>query len=156
MAERKYSKYIIKDDLSDPPPPGFLKRVEEQRAQGNYLESTHLFALNDKIIPGSFHVDCVWFWEKKGDAQNQSEIAHAHDWDEAWIFSGMDRENPRELGAELDFWLGDEQYIIDKACLVFVPRGLQHGPCGIRRIDSPVFFCTMGNGTRYDRSSGDE
>ena len=156
MTERKYSRYIIADDRSDPPPPGASKRMEEQRAQGNYIDATHLFSLNDKIIPGAFYVDCVWFWEKIGDAQNQSEVAHSHDWDEIWIFTGMDRQNPRDLGGTLDFWLGDEEYFIDKSCIVFIPRGLEHGPCGIKEIHSPIFFCTMGNAASYDRSSGEE
>jgi hypothetical protein len=154
MPEKKYANHIIMQDLSEPPPPGFKQRRAARRAAGNYIESTHLFSLNDTIFPGAFHVDCVWFWDKKGDELSQSEIPHAHDWDEAWIFTGMDRRNPRDLGGTLDFWLDDEEYIIDKACLVFIPRGLKHGPCGIREIHAPIFFTTMGNGTAYDRSEG--
>ena len=147
MTERKYAKYIVTEDLMSPPPPEFAKMAEERRKSGNYLESTHMFSLNEKIAEGAFYVDCVWFWDKKGTEVTQDEIAHSHDFDEVWIFTGTDRDNPRDLGGELDFWLEDEHYIIDKSCIVYLPRGLKHGPCGVRRIDKPIFFVNAGNGT---------
>jgi hypothetical protein len=129
MPERKYARYIVTESNLPPPPPEAIKRMEEQRAQGNYAESTHMFSLSDVVAKGAFYVDCVWMW---------------------------DRNNPQDLGAVLDFYLGDEQYIIDKSCIVFIPRGLSHGPCGMKRIDRPLLFITMGNGTSYTRSSGNE
>jgi hypothetical protein len=156
MVARKYEKYIIKDDKSPPPPAEMLKRMEAQRKTGNYTVSTHMFQLTEAVARGAFYVDCVWLWEQKGNGGVYTEISHAHDWDEVWVFAGTDRDNPRELGAELDFWLGDEQYIVDKSCIVYIPRGLKHGPCGMRRLDRPVLFMTMGNGTSYTRTSGNE
>jgi hypothetical protein len=157
MAKRKYEKYIITKDVALPPPPAaFLKRMEEQRKAGNYTESTHMFSLNDKVAKGAFYVDCVWMWDQKGTGGVYTEISHTHDWDEVWVFAGTDKNNPRDLGAVLDFYLGDEQYIIDKSCIVFIPGGLSHGPCGMRKIDRPLLFITMGNGTSYTRTAGNE
>jgi len=158
MAERKYAKYIITENKVSlpPPPPQALKRMEEQRKAGNYTESTHMFSLNDAVAKGAFYVDCVWMWEQKGTGGVYTEIAHAHDWDEVWIFAGTDKKNPRELGAVLDFYLGDEQYLVDKSCIVYIPAGLSHGPCGMKKLDRPVLFITMGNSTKYDRTAGNE
>jgi mannose-6-phosphate isomerase-like protein (cupin superfamily) len=156
MAERKYEKYIIKEDKTPPPPAEMLKRLEEQRKTGNYTESTHMFHLTDAIAKGAFYVDAVWMWDQKGTGGVYTEISHAHDWDEVWVFAGTDREHPKELGAVLDFYLGDEQYVIDKSCIVYIPRGLPHGPCGMRKIDRPLLFITMGNGSSYTRSAGNE
>jgi len=158
MVERKYAKYIITEDKVPlpPPPPQFLKRMEEQRKAGNYMESTHMFMLTDAVAKGAFYVDCVWMWEQKGTGGLYTEIAHAHDWDEVWIFTGTDKNNPRELGAVLDFYLGDEQYLVDKSCIVYIPAGLSHGPCGMKKLDRPVLFITMGNGTSYTRTAGNE
>jgi hypothetical protein len=157
MAAKKYAKYIITKDAPMPPPPAsFLKMIQEQKKAGNYTESTHMFHLDDSVARGAFYVDCVWMWEQKGTGGVYTEISHSHAWDEVWVFSGTNKDNPRELGAVLDFWLGDEQYIIDKSCIVYIPSGLKHGPCGMRRLDSPVLFITMGNGTAYTRTSGNE
>jgi hypothetical protein len=154
LAERKYEKYIIKEDLTPPPPAEALKMLEEQRKKGNYTESTHMFHLVDSIAKGAFYVDAVWMWSQKGEVY--TEISHAHDWDEVWVFAGTDREHPKDLGAVLDFYLGDEQYVIDQSCIVFIPRGLKHGPCGMKKIDRPWLCITMGNGSSYTRISGNE
>jgi hypothetical protein len=156
MPERKYARYIITESKLPPPPPEAIKRMEEQRKLGNYAESTHMFSLSDVVAKGAFYVDCVWMWDQHGPKGLYTEITHTHDWDEVWIFAGTDRNNPKDLGAVLDFYLGDEQYIIDKSCIVFIPGGLSHGPCGMKKIDRPLLFITMGNGTSYTRTSGNE
>ena len=86
----------------------------------------------------------------------QVEIQHSHDFDEILGFFGSNKENPRELDAEIELWLEDEKYIIDKTALVFVPRGMNHLPLYFRRIGSPVLFFTVGNGTSYTRLTGKE
>jgi hypothetical protein len=156
MPELEYAKYIITQDLVKPPPAAFLKRREEQRKAGNYLESTHMLSLNDSIAKGAFYFDCVWLWDKKGTKGVATEIAHSHDFDEILGFMGSRRENPRELGGEIEFWLGDEKYILTKSCLIFAPRRLSHCPLAFHRIDSPIFFFTGGNGTSYGRVTGKE
>jgi hypothetical protein len=40
--------------------------------------------------------------------------------------------------------------------LIFIPRNMKHLPLIFRRIDSPIFFFTMGNGKTYTRTSGIE
>jgi hypothetical protein len=64
MPELKYAKYIITEDLARTPPAGFLKRREEQRKSGNYLEATHMLSLNDSIAKGALYCDTIWLWNK--------------------------------------------------------------------------------------------
>ena len=71
----------------------------------------------------------------------------------SWAAGGR---TPRTLNAEIEFWLGDEKYIITKSCLIFAPRNIPHCPLIFHRIDSPVLFFTVGNGTSYTRASGSE
>ena len=130
--------------------------IAKQSEAGNYVESTWMFSLDDSVVEGAFYTNCVWLWYKKGTETVYSEIPHAHDFDEVWMLVGTVKDNPRELGGELDFWLEDEHYIIDKNCLIYVPRGMKHLPLYFRRIDSPIFFWTAGNGTAYTRTSGHE
>jgi hypothetical protein len=156
MPELKYAKYIITEDLARTPPAGFLKRREEQRQAGNYLVATRMLSLNDAIVKGGLYCDTVWLWDKKGTRGVETEIAHSHDFDEILGFLGSRRENPRELNAEIEFWLGDEKYIITKSCLIFAPRRISHCPLIFHWIKSPVLFFTVGNGTSYSRATGSE
>ena len=156
MSQLKYAKYVISEDLAQPPPAGAAERMKAQRASGSFLEATHMLSLNDKIAEGAFYFDCVWLWDKHGTEPVQSEIAHAHDFDEILGFMGSRRENPKDLNGEIEFWLEDEKYVITKSSLIFVPRGMKHLPLLFRRIGSPILFFTGGNGTSYTRTSGNE
>lgn len=156
MPELKYAKYIITEDLRTTPPAAFLNRLAEQHAAGNYLDSTHMMSLNENIIKGGLYTDIVWLWQKHGSKGYETEISHSHDFDEILAFMGSRRENPKDLNAEIEFWLGDEKYLITKTCVIYAPRNVPHCPLVFHRIDSPVLFFTVGNGTNYTRATGKE
>jgi hypothetical protein len=156
MPGLKYAKYIVTEDIRTTPPAGFLNRLAAQRAAGNFLDSTHMLSLNESIAKGALYCDTVWLWHKNGAKGIEVEIAHTHDFDEILGFMGSRRENPKDMDAEIEFWLGDEKYLITKSCLIFAPRNIPHCPLIFHRIDSPVLFFTVGNGTNYTRASGSE
>ncbi len=158
MTEKKYAKYIITEDVRPEMPPnnGFMQRMQNQRAAGDYADAFHLFSLNDKVASGALFFDAVWINQLHGTHGWQVEIQHAHDFDEIICLFGSDRSNLRDLGAEVELWLEDEQYFITQSCIIFAPKGMNHLPLYFRRIDSPVLFMTMGNGTAYTRSAGNE
>ena len=157
MAARKYEKYIITENIrTAPPPPGFVRRREEQKKLGNWTDETDMFCLNSDLIPGAFYIDAHWMWEKHGTGGLQTEIAHAHDWNEVLLFIAGNRQNPRELNGEIEFWLEDEQYIIHNSCIIYVPAGMSHLPLVFHRIDSPILFITAGTSRSYTRSAGED
>lgn len=156
MTDLKYAKYIFTDVKMPEKPLPVPRRIREQREKGNYVESTWMFSLEDAVARGAFYTNCVWLWEKKGSGPLELEIAHTHDFDETLGFIGTVRDNPRQLGGEIEFYLEDERYVLTESCLIFVPRGMKHLPLYLNRIDSPIFFWTAGNGSAYRRTSGDE
>jgi len=150
MTELKYAKNIITD--TRPPSPEFLKRKEEQKKSGSYIDSTILLRLDESRTKGAFYTDCVWLWDKHGTDAVATEEAHSHDFDEVIIFLGCKQENPRDLGGEIEFWIEDEQYLLTESCLIFVPKGIRHCPLAFRSINSPVLFITEGNTAMYQRT----
>jgi hypothetical protein len=154
MSQLKYAQYILTEPFK--PLPRHIKKKETQLKSGNFLEATHLMRLEDTLVQGASYTDCVWIWGKKGAEPVESEIAHTHDFDEVLGLVGSRREDPFALGGEIEFWLEDEQYILTKSCLIFVPRELKHCPLRFRRVDSPIFFFTWGQGSNYTRTSGRE
>jgi len=153
MPEKKNARYIFTEYVNflPPPPDEFGKLIEEQRKEGKYIEATPLFGLDSNVLEGAFIVSCMIFTDKKGEGPVFSELAHTHDFDELWMFVGTDMSNPKDLGGELDFWLEDDHFIIDKSCMVFVPRGMVRGPCGIRKLDRPIIFFQAANAPTYGR-----
>jgi quercetin dioxygenase-like cupin family protein len=147
----KYGKYIVTEDLMPPLPPEIQKKFEDRKKTGNYHESDRLFAVQDSIVKGSFFMGCEWLWELKGDKPVETAPAHTHDCAEILGFIGSKRNNPRDLGGEIEFWFEDEPHIITRSCLIFIPKGVKHSPIIIRKIDTPIFQFAAANTTVYEK-----
>jgi hypothetical protein len=141
MAAMKYSKRIITDAIPLTP------ETHQIVAQ----PSTHLLTVNSDRLKGFFYVDCTWLW--KGAVAGSLDEAHSHDFPEVVCFVGSNREDPHDLGGEIVIRLGDEDKVLTRSCLIFVPAGLSHFPVQIKRIDRPVFYVTIAQTEKYSRSS---
>ncbi|MFC1838316.1 hypothetical protein ACFL1N_01950 [Thermodesulfobacteriota bacterium] len=156
MSESKFAKNIVTEDLMPPFPEPVLKMLDKQEKEGKYLDRTLMFGINDSIVKGSFFSGCEWLWELKDGKPFQIEAAHSHDFDEVIGLIGSRRENPRELGGEVEFWIEDEKHILTKSCLMYIPKGTMHCPLIINRIDSPIFLYEAGNDTFYKRNISEQ
>ena len=79
------------------------------------------------------------------------EVAHNHDFDEIIGMVGSRKDNPCELGGEVEFWMEDEKYILTKSCLIFIPGGVKHCPLVFKRVDSPIFLFETANSPVYEK-----
>ncbi len=138
MAELKYEKYIITE----------LKTPEEIRknAAEYARRATRILWLDDAVLEGAFHVNCSWYWKV---TETATPPAHTHDFDEVIAFFGSDPQNHHDLYGEIEIWLEDEEYIINKSCLIFVPKGMKHCPLRVRKVDKPIFHFTIGMAGKY-------
>jgi hypothetical protein len=70
------------------------------------------------------------------------EKPHAHDFVELLFFLGGDPTDIRDLGAEVEITLGEEQekHVITTAGVVSIPSGLTHCPIDIRNVTKPIVF----------------
>ena len=152
MPKTKYGKYIVstlKMPAAEAPwsPP--------LSAAGKGKGGRVLF-LDSDIVPGAFYMECVWVLPRPAGTVPGGATGgrvgtepHAHDYDEVIAFIGTDLNDPYDLGAEVELWLGDEKHIITKSSLVFIPAGLKHCPLTFLRVDRPVFHYTTGPGKMY-------
>ncbi len=152
MAETKYGKYIV-DALQHPKVEAPWNPPVTEAGKG---KGGRVLYMDSNNVPGAFYMECVWVLprpplDKAGieAAKKRGPGPHAHDYDEVIAFFGTDINNPHDLGAEVELWLGDEQHVITKTSLVFIPAGLKHAPLIFRRVDRPVFHYTTGPGKSY-------
>jgi mannose-6-phosphate isomerase-like protein (cupin superfamily) len=152
-ASRNYAKYFIYDvKPMDIPPEVLAKIKEEQKTQQSMVPSKHILNLDTTRIEGAPYLDFHWLWE--GSAKGYAEQEHSHDFDEFLGFIGVKGQKDfRNLGATIEVWLGGEKYMIDRCCLIYVPKGVRHCPIRFTRIDSPVLFFTGGMTTKYSRTA---
>ncbi len=146
--ESKYGKYIVTDLKAPDFGPEFTSAYNKF--------ASRILWIDENVVEGSFQLNCSWYLKPNEDHLGGS---HVHDHDEIIGFFGSDPQNSHNLGGEIEFWMEDEQHIITKSCLIFVPAGIKHCPLILKRVDSPIFhFTTVKNG-RYEISkvkSGDK
>jgi hypothetical protein len=142
VTERKHEKYIITKAKSDLTLPEF-RRQHSFTVDG---AMTHVIYVDDDILKGAFYLECVWLWKESDKTMTE---AHSHSFDEVITFFGTDPDHPEDLCGEVEIWLEDEQYILTKSSLIFVPKGMKHGPLYIRRVDRPIFHFTTGPAAGY-------
>lgn len=136
---RKNAKYIV-TTLQMP--------EEKQRIHEEYSKfATRILWLDEKVVEGAFHINTAWYI--RATAKTMEDKPHVHDSDEIIGFFGNNADDPYDLGGEVEIWLEDEQYIIDRSALIFVPAGMVHCPLVIRRVDRPIFHFTTVTGRRY-------
>ncbi len=153
MADMQYSKYIITD--AGPETPLMYKHLEEAARRGkSSIKFTHLLSVDENRIKDFFYVDAGWLWS--GSLEDAVDEAHSHAFDEVMAFVGSNRDDPHDLGGEINIWLNNEKKSLTRSCLIFLPAGTVHGPLQFKRIDRPVFSGTIALTGKYSRMTEDQ
>ena len=110
--------------------------------------------MDNEVLPGAFYLETVWAYPRSSNEpvnKYPQTIAepHTHDFDEVLCFFGTSLDDPHDLGAEVEFWLGDEKHIITKSASIFIPKGLKHCPLVYRKVEKPIFIFSSGPGSMY-------
>lgn len=145
MSKSKYGKYIITKPKANivPPPWALFRKIPGRVAY-----------IDHEVIDGAFYMECVWMMpgiKPPPDAKSKppGPQPHTHNYDEILGFFGSDTKNMYDLGGEAVLWLEDEEHILNKSCLVFIPKGMKHCPLYFTRIDKPIFHFSVGPGKKY-------
>lgn len=150
MSESKYAKYIITERRTDSRDAALPPGVDPKSVTDT---PTHrkILSLDDHVLKGSMYTEAVWMWPGGNDIypETAEPYSHAHDYDETLGFIGTDTGDLYDLGGEIEFWIEDERFLITKSCLIFIPKGTQHCPLVIRKVDRPIFHFSGGPGGSY-------
>jgi len=135
----KYGKYIISRPKVDQVFPAYEPKYNPGALR-------NVITLDDDVVKGAFTVHSNWFMPGEnlggaGAGKDTGQVKpHVHDdFNEVLCVFGSNPLDQYDLGAELEFWLGDEKHVITKSSVIFIPAGLQHGPIGFTWIKRPVF-----------------
>jgi quercetin dioxygenase-like cupin family protein len=133
-----YSRYVVTE----------LKEPEERKKMAPVYNkyAKRVLWMDEDVVPGAFNLNVSWYL-KAGTTVDDKP--HNHDHDEIIGFFSNDAERPHDLGGEIEIWLENEQQIITKSCMIFVPAGMIHCPLILRRVDRPIFHFTVVRAGRY-------
>jgi hypothetical protein len=141
MGKSIHGKYIVTEPKRDIVVPSWGGSLSQER-------STRVMYLDSKVIQGAFYVECVWFWPTDQEDKSSPD-PHTHEWDEVVAFFGTDRQDLRDLGAEIEFWIDGEKNVMTESFMAFIPAGIVHCPLKILSINRPVFHFAVGQGKTY-------
>jgi hypothetical protein len=70
------------------------------------------------------------------------DLPHTHEYDEFLYFLAGDPTNMKDLGAEIEIAFGEEweKHIVTTSAVVYIPKGLQHCPIVVKKVDRPFYF----------------
>ena len=141
MAELKNQKYILTDLI--------LTKEAQDRLPMYAKKATRILWMEDYNVKGAPSIILSWYW--KVTEEGGGTPAHTHDFDEVIGLIGADPDNPSDMCGEIELWLEDEKYIIDKSCLVYVPKGMVHCPLRVLRADKPILFLAFSITEKYEK-----
>jgi mannose-6-phosphate isomerase-like protein (cupin superfamily) len=141
------AKYFISDDKSGqhlPPyrrniPDGFTYRVAQ---------------LDSDILPETnIHAETAWIWPEEKSNIKEDVIfvdKHSHPFQEIISFFGSDFNDIHNLHGEVELWVQDKPYKMNKSFCAVIPEGVEHGPLIVRNVMKPIFHYTVGNAKKYE------
>jgi hypothetical protein len=129
MAKSKYGKYILREPKGKGPPP---RKAPD--ASGITLTEE----LSSEI--GKF--DCNFNFVGILAPHVLGDPPHKHDCDELLFFIPSDPENAPDLGGEAEVALGEEweKQVITTAAIICLPKGVQHAPIYMKKVNKPFYF----------------
>jgi hypothetical protein len=69
---------------------------------------------------------------------------HTHKFPEVFMHLGTDPDNPMELGAEIEMFMGPEKerHVFTKSTIICLPANFVHGPWRVLKVNRPFLIVT--------------
>jgi hypothetical protein len=139
MTELKYSQYFLDAVKEMSPKPG---------------ESMQGVVVGMDSWPGISDITCNFAFLPVTKPGLMPDPPHTHDTDEFLYFLPANPLDMNDFQAEIEIALGEEweKHVMTKPTVLYIPRGLQHCPLNIKRVDKPFFFGHIMNTPKYTKT----
>jgi len=134
MAETKYGKYFI-----------------TYEGEQNFPAGKIISRLDDTVVKGSFFYFLHWVMPNPDFDFGIGHPPHIHKDAELLFHIGTNPEDPTDLGAEVELFMGREmeRHVITKSCVVFIPPNFIHCPWKPLKTYRPWIFLEVNQGPRH-------
>jgi len=108
---------------------------------------------NGSDVPGSNFYFLHWIMpnDYSADEFQAGHPPHSHEEAEILFHIGIDPSNPTDLGAEIEFSIGEEMetHVVNKSTAIYIPAGVPHSPWRIKRVERPFIFLEINQGEKH-------
>jgi hypothetical protein len=143
MAESRYEKYIVRKpalvrgDLSDEVP-----ETDKIPAQSPVDTGPRVIFSKSLVKDANSIVEYGYISGDTVVGNGQDFTPHKHDYEEIFLFLGTNAEDTTDLGAEVEFWVGEgdelEKVVFNTSSSIYIPPGVAHFPQIWRNVKRPV------------------
>ena len=92
-------------------------------------------------------VEFMWIWKDNAMGATSEKPPHKHDCDEMFLFLGTNKDDTNDLGAEIEFWLGEgdeaDKLTFNTSSFIFVPSNLLHMPIICKNVKKPFVLIVI-------------
>ena len=136
MAETKYGKYFVTWD----PASG------RKHPLGPFVS-----IMDDTVVRGSHFYMVHWVLPSATSAAGIGHPPHIHKDAELLFHIGTNPDNPLDLGAEVELFMGPEleRHVITKSSVVYIPPNFIHCPWKPLKTEKPWIFIEVNQGLRH-------
>lgn len=108
---------------------------------------------NGNDAPGSNFYFLHWVMpnDYSADEFKVGHPPHSHEEAEILFHIGIDPLNPTDLGAEIEFTIGEEMetHVVNKSTAIFIPAGVPHCPYRIIKVERPYIFLEVNQALKH-------
>ena len=143
MAESRYEKYVVRkpaivtSDYKD-----LIPETDEIPISSPVDTGPRVIFSPDRVQEGNSIIEYGIISGDVTIGEGYMTEPHKHDYEEIFLFLGMDPKNTSVLGAEVEFWLGEgderDKVVFTTSSSIYIPPGLAHFPQIWRNVVSPV------------------
>lgn len=133
MTESRYEKYVVRkpaivtSDYKD-----MIPETDEIPVTSDVDTGPRVIFSPDRVKEGNSIVEYGIITGDVTIGDGYVTEPHKHDYEEIFLFLGTDPKNTADLGAEVEFWLGEgeerDKVIFNTSSSIYVPPGLAHFP----------------------------
>jgi len=127
---RKYEKMFVTQDKPGYKYPAYM--------HPNARTTQRLAYIDETTVKGA-EFGCENMWLLPG-ADQKLMCVNTQPYYRFFGFYCYNYENIRDLGAEMEVYIGGEKHVIKRSGAMFIPANLEVGPITIRNIPKPIFF----------------
>ena len=122
------------------------------KTNGAHPEIVHpaIFLRGGDQFDINFHMN----WECISQPFQMEPAAMVHEFDQILCFIGGNITDLFDFQALIELCIGEEEekYVITSPTIVYIPKGLPHGPLDFKEISEPIMFHNIIFSPRYIRN----
>jgi hypothetical protein len=136
MPESRYEKYVVRKPATVDFQTGADVMHEGKLPVLSVVDTGPRVIISGALVPAASTIVEYGFISgdlTMGQATSDKDFSfHKHEYEEVFLFLGTDPQDTTDLGAEIEFWLGQgeerDKVVLTTSSAVYVPPNLVHFP----------------------------